>query len=189
MNTGETKINQDVKVEGATVQYITGPAEAMMESMVGRAKIKGEWAIFPGFEIGIQSLEIIRDHVPSYSPDKDKRSSQQILRDNFGDKFDLLISVPNPRGAERAMIWYLTPEEFELAHEWELIEQGMQEDVKGLAITEEGEFRAVTVNALQRPPFRVDKVVYSDEYVPYVAPVDQMHQIADESREQFLEKK
>ena len=84
------------------------------------------------------------------------------------------------------MIWYLTPEEFDLAHKGELIEEGMQEDLKGLAVTEEGEFKSVIVNGLQRPPFEVDHVVYKDVYVPYVAPVDQMHKFADESRDKFL---
>ncbi len=184
MADSKTKINQDVNIKNATVQYLTGPAEPMMESMVGRAKIKGEWAILPGFEIAIQTLDQIRNDIPPNSPDE--LSAQAIIRRNFGDTFDLLLTIPNPRGAERAMIWYLTPDEFALAHEWELIEQGMQEDIKALAITEDGEFRAVTVNGLQQPPFIVDRVVYSDTYKPYVAPVDQMHKIADESRENFL---
>jgi hypothetical protein len=180
----ESKVNQDVDIPGATVQYMTGPAPEMMKSMVGRDRIKGEWGILPGIELAIQKLHQIRDTVPPHSPDG--RSSQQIIRDGFGDSFDLYLNVPNPRGSSRAMIWYLTQQEFDLAHKWELIEEGMQEDLKGLAITEDGEFRSVTVNGLQRPPFVVDHVVYRDAYVPYIAPVDQMHKIADESREKFL---
>lgn len=188
MSDTASKINTEVDHPGATIQYLTGPAEPMMESMVGRAKIKGEWAVLPGFEIGIQSLDLIRDHVPDHSPDK--RSAQEIIRSGFGDVFDLLLSIPNPNGSERAMVWYLTPEEFALAHEWELIEQGMQEDVKALAITEsDGQFRAITVNALQVPPFKTDRVEYKDTYVPYVAPPEQMHKVADKSRKDFTKSK
>lgn len=185
MGKEKIKINQDVNFPGATIQYMTGPAPEMMKSMVGRDRIKGEWAVLPGIELAIQKLHQIRNTVPKHSPDK--RSAQQIIRDGFGDAFDLYLNIPNPEGSSRAMIWYLTPKEFALAHKWELIEEGMQEDVKGLAVTEEdGEFKSVTVNGLQRPPFEVDHVVYRDVYVPYVAPVDQMHKVADESRKKFL---
>lgn len=185
MSFTDTKVNQDVDIPGATIQYMTGPAPEMMKSMVGRDRIKGEWAILPGIELAIQKLHQIRNIVPAHSPDK--CSAQQIIRDGFGDSFDLYLNIPNPRGSSRAMIWHLTQTEFDLAHKWELIEEGMQEDLKGLAITESGDFKSVTVNGLQRPPFVVDHVVYRDVYVPYVASVDQMHKVADESREKFLE--
>ncbi|MFA5987540.1 MAG: hypothetical protein WC797_02735 [Candidatus Paceibacterota bacterium] len=185
MEDTELKINQDVDLPGATIQYMTGPAEKMMENMVGRNRIKGEYAILPGIELAIQKLDQIRDHTPEHSPDK--RSAQQIIRDGFGNSFDLILNIPNSKGSSRAMIWYLTKQEFDLAHKWELIEEGMQEDLKGLAVTEmDGEFRSVIVNGLQRPPFIVDHAVYRETFQAYVAPVDQMHKVAEESRENFL---
>ena len=105
MTTTETKINQDFDLPEATIQYMTGPAPEMMKSMVGRDRIKGEYAILPGIELAIQKLHQIRNTVPSHSPDK--RSAQQIIRDGFGDSFDLYLNIPNPRGSSRAMIWYL----------------------------------------------------------------------------------
>lgn len=184
MTVQPSKINQDVEVPGATIQYMTGPAEGMMESMVGRKRIKDEYAVLPGIELAIQKLHQIRAIHPPHSPDP--RSAQQVIRDNFGDSFDLILNIPNPRGSSRAMIWYLTPEEFALAHKWELIEEGMQEDLKCLAVTEDGNFKSVIVNGLQRPPFVIDHAVYRDTFQAYVAPVDQMHKFADESRESFL---
>ena len=180
-------INKDVERDDATVQYLTGPAEAMMEHMVGRKKIKGVWAILPGFELAIQPLDMIRDTVPEHSPDH--RSALEIIRDNFGNKFDLYLTVPNPDGAEEAVVWYLTESEFDLAHEWELIEQGMQEDIRVLTITRDGNFRAAIVNGLQTPVFMEREPVYMKHYSPYIAPVDKMHFTAKESRERFVRRR
>lgn len=181
----ESKVNQDIELAGATFQYMTGPDQGMMKSMIGRDKIKGELAVLPGLELGIQKIYEIRNTVPINSPDK--RSSQAIIRDNFDDNFELYLVRPNPKGASHAMIWSITPDEFKLAREWELVDQGMQEDLKALAITEDGKFRSVTVHGLQRPPFRVDRIAMKEGYSPFIVDPAQMLKEADKSREKFAE--
>jgi len=184
----ELKINQEVNKPGATIQYCTGPDEGMMKSMVGRDKIKGETVIFLGIGLGIQKIYQIRNTIPSNTPDPKKRSSQTIIRDGFNDNFELYLCIPDPKGSSHPTMWNLTQEEFDLAREWELVDQGMQEDLKGLAITDDGKFKACIGHGLQKMPFDFDRIILRDTYKPFIEDPVKMLEEADKSRDIFAER-
>lgn len=181
----KVKRNWDLDHPGATFQYVTGQHSEMIGKMVGRDQIKSEIGILiPGTELCIQKIPNIRDDVPENSPDT--RSSRQILTDNFDENFELYLVRPNPHNQSAGAIWYITPEEFDLARDWELVDYGCQEDFKTIAITSDGIFKAVVVHGLQKQPFNVDEVVNPETYSDFIVSKEKMLETAEKERLEYL---
>lgn len=159
----------------------------MMVHMVGRQDLKGEPGKLLGYELCIQKLENIRDIIPENSPVS--VSPREIIRQNFGDVFELFIARPKADGVVYGTIWDLTPEEIELVKEWEMVELGMQEEINAMAINNNGDIIAVETQAVMDPPAQIDRVVTEKDYPSYIAPKDKMLKIADETRKEYLKNK
>lgn len=156
----------------------------MMVHMVGREDLKGEPGKLIGYQLCVQSLDQIRDIIPSYSVLD--RSPQKIIRDTFGDKFDLYIAVAKPDAVAYGTIWDLTPEEIDLVKEWEMVDYGMQEEVEAMAMDSKGELIQVETQAVVDPPATYYAIIEDNDYPRYIADRTKMLKTADEVREKYL---
>lgn len=156
----------------------------MMIHMVGNQNLKGVKGKLIGYELCIQDLNQIRDEIiPPFDI-----SPRQIIKNGHGDSFKLYVTRPNPSAAAYGTIWDLTAEELELVKNWELVDFGMQEEVKAMAMDDNGNMIEVETQALMRDPREVEKIVSEENYEAYIAPKDKMLKIADEAREDFLKR-
>lgn len=160
----------------------------MMVHMVGRENIFGEPGKLMGYELCIQRGKQFRDEILKTSPLE--ISPRTLIVKSWGPEFEMYVSRPNPDGVIYGTIWDITPEEFELVREWEMVDYGAQEDVKGLAINSKGEIVEVITQSFLNPPIpEIDKVITGDNYEPYIASKEAMLKKADEVRFQYLDLK
>lgn len=151
-----------------------------MAHMVGNENLKGEPGKLIGYQLCIQSLDQIRDIIPPNSPLK--VSPREMIREGFGDKFDLFVAVQKPDAITYGTIWDLTPEEINLVKEWELVEYGMQEEVQAMAMTSDGQLIQVETQAVIDPPAKFYTTVEGNDYPRYIADRDKMLKVADQCR-------
>lgn len=160
--------------------YGSNSDKDMMAHMVGREDLKGKPGRLVGYQLCVQSLDQIRNVVPKNSPIK--ISPQQLIRQNYGDTFDLFIAVAKPDAVAYGTIWDLTLEEIDLVKEWELVEYGMQEEVQAMAMTFDEEIIQVETQAVVNPPAEFYAVIEGNDYPRYVADREKMLSEADKSR-------
>jgi hypothetical protein len=159
----------------------------MMENMVGRKNIKGEHAKLLGYEITIQKANQFRTDVSPTSPVPNTSPKDLILK-VWGPDFEMFTSRPNPKGVAYGTIWYLSPSEFELVREWEIVDFGCQEDAYGEAITDDGKKVRVITQSLLKPA-EIDRVISGDDYEPYIWNKKTMLEQADRVRKEYLNMK
>lgn len=153
----------------------------MMAHIVGRKNISGEPGKLIGYELCILKGKQFRDIIPKTSPLN--ISPRTLIVNSWGPDFKMYVSRPNPDGVIYGTIWDITPEEFELVREWELVDYGAQEDARGMAINSRGEIiEVITQSFLNSPIPEIDKVVVGDDYNPYIASKEAMLKKADEVR-------
>lgn len=160
--------------------YGSNSDKDMMMHMVGREDLKGEPGKLIGYQLCIQSLDQIRDIIPPNSPLK--VSPREMIREGFGDKFDLFVAIPKPDAVSYGTIWDLTPEEVDLVKNWELVDCGMQEEVQAMAMNSNGELIPVETQAVIDPPADYYVVIEGNDYPRYIADRDKMLKVADQCR-------
>lgn len=160
----------------------------MMSHMVGNKALKGEHGRLIGFEVCIQKPHHFRKDIPITSPlFKQKLTPEDIIISSWGPDFSMYVSRQNPTGVAYGTIWDLTPEEMALVTEWEMVEYGCQENVKGIAVTDDGRLVEVLTQSFANPAqAEVESVVLGDDYEPYIADKKAMLDKADKNRELFL---
>lgn len=164
--------------------YGSNADKDMMVHMVGRDDLKGEPGKLMGYQLCVQSLDQIRDIVPPTSPIKN--SPRDLIRRNFGDKFDLFVAVPKPDAVIYGTIWDLTPEEIDLVKEWECVDYGMQEEVKAMAMDSKEDLIQVETQAVVDPPADYYDVIEGNDYPRYIADKNKMLETADRVRLAYL---
>lgn len=152
----------------------------MMVHMVGRQNLKGEPGKLLDFELCVQKINQIRDKKPV--------SPREIVRDGFGDSFELFVARQKPGAEIKGTIWELTPEELELVKNWEMTELGMQEEINAKAVDSSGNTIDVETQAVIDPPPEIDRVISDPDYDPYVVTKEKMLSVADGVREDYLKK-
>lgn len=172
------------------VKYF-GPATnsdpEMMTHITGRHSILGEQGKLLGYDLCIQKINNIRDIVPKNSPLP--ISPREIIRKQFGDSFNLYVLRPNPQASIPGTIWDLTPEEIELVKEWEMVDYGMQEQIKTTAINSKGNPVEVEIQVLLNKPHEIDRIVDAETADLYIAPKKKMWAVADWVRREYLKSK
>jgi len=156
----------------------------MMAHMVGNPTLQGIPGKLYGYELCIQKIKHIRNDIPKNSPVS--ISPREMIQSGFGDNFELYISRPNPNGIITGTIWDLTPEELDLVREWELVDYGMQEEVKALASDLDGNLINVETQAVVNPPAEIDRIVNEENYPSYIVNKDKMLEVADKVRLDYL---
>lgn len=160
----------------------------MMAHMVGREDISGEPGKLIGYELCIQRGKQFRNEIPKTS--SLGISPRTLVVNSWGPEFKMYVSRLNPDGVIYGTIWDITPEEFELTREWEMVDYGAQEDAKGIAVNSKGEIIEVITQSFLNPPIpEIDKVITGENYEPYIASKEAMLKKADEVRLQYLDLK
>jgi hypothetical protein len=153
----------------------------MMAHMVGRPDLKGEPGKLLDYELCVQKLDQIRDGNPV--------SPREIVRNGFGNNFELFIARPK-KGAEiPGTIWNLTEPELELVKNWEMVELGMQEEVNARALDSKGNIISVETQAVVEPPALFDRIITGPDYEPYIVDKAKMLSVADFVRNDYLKPK
>lgn len=165
---------------------VTNGDPEMMYHMVGR-HLHGEPGTLKGYDLCIQKIHQIRNIIPKTSPLT--RSPQEIIRAQFGDSFELYVLRPNPKGEVPGTIWDVTPQEMELIREWEMVDYGMQEQIKVTALDSQGNPVEVEIQVLLDEPHEIDRVVNAEIADLYIAPKEKMWAVADWCREEYFKAK
>lgn len=162
---------------------VTNSDPEMMFHMVGR-RLHGEPGILKGYDLCIQKINHIRDIIPKNSPLS--ISPRELIRGHFGDNFELYVLRPNPDATIPGTIWDVTPLEMMLIKEWEMIDYGMQEQIKTTAFDSKGNPVEVEIQALLDESHEIDRVVNAETADLYIGPKEKMWEIADSCREDYL---
>ena len=166
--------------------YGTNKDLSMMQHMVGRNDLYGEAGVLLDYELAIQSFDQIRGEIIGGSPTP--VSPRQIIEEGFDNTFELFVARPKKGAKCHGTIWHLTPLEFELTREWELVDFGMYEDAEGVAINEKGEEFNVVTQALINKPDDVDRIIEGSDYQAYLVPEDKILAKADQVREGYYKR-
>lgn len=174
-------------MSNTTVKYFAYGSNRNLEmiaAIIGRHKIVGEKAVLPGFELCIQKIDQIASAVLPDAPAP--ISPQKTIRDIFGDDFELYIMRINPKGKVHGTIWDISPEEREMVRDWEMLDYGMQNDVKSQAINTDGKKIDVVAEGLTNREIEVDRVVEGDQYDDFIVSKQKIIDVANKSRQEYL---
>lgn len=166
--------------------YGTNRDHDMMAAMIGRDHLEGVKATLPGYELVIQDLEHISDKVLPTAPVP--RSPREIMGTALGKKAKLYIIRPNPKSFTHGTIWQITDEEYEMVRDWELLDFGMQEDLKAEAQTEFGKKIQVQTHGSSNPELPMDTAVEGATYQDYIVPKEEILKTARRVHQEFLDR-
>lgn len=167
--------------------WATNSDPEMMYHMVGRKGIKSVPATLLGYEACIQKSRDMRSEIPENSISK--QPPKKIIISGWGEDFNMYVTRPNPNAKIKGVIWDITEVELELVKEWECTEYGLQDEVQGIAVDEQGSRVQVDVQTLTKPTDKVYKVLGEDNFDLYIAPKEEMWKMADGIRVRYLERK
>ena len=136
----------------------------------------------------IESLDVPYEVSYRRNPSFEK-SPREIIKNGFGNSFKLYVIRPKDGKSVHGTIWNLTREEFERTRNWELVDFGMQEDAKGMAVDSKGKQVQVETQALLKEPREIESIIEGDNYDPYIAPREAMLKTADEVLKDYLKRK
>lgn len=158
----------------------------MMAAIIGRKNIVGEPGKLIGYELCIQKVE----HIPgvSLATAPTELSPREIVTKVFDENFELYIIKPNANAETYGTIWQLNPEEYELVREWELLEFGMQEDIRAMALDSKGSVVNIVTHGSLSTSTPIDRCVAGDTYEDYIVPKKDILQVAERVRSEYIER-
>ena len=166
--------------------YGTNRDRDMMAAMIGRNNLSGTKGIIFDYELAIQNLEHIPDKILSTAPAP--RSPREIMKTALGDNAKLYIIRPKSGAITHGTIWQITPEEYEMVRDWELLDFGMQEDMKVLGQTEADEKLTVQTHGSNNPNLSIDIAIDGNDYEDYVVPKEKILETARRVNKEFRER-
>lgn len=155
----------------------------MMVSMIGRDNIEGSPGMLKGHELCIQKVNDIYGEIKEGAPSE--ISPRKIIEKAFGPTFELFVTRPNADGETYGTIWKITPEEYEYVRNWELLDFGMQEDIKAIATNEKEQIINVQTHGLLDPKGPINRVIKGGDYEDYLVPKKDILKIAEEEYASF----
>ncbi len=158
---------------------------AMLAAIIGRDEIEGIKGKMLGHELCIQKLNNIPDLVLPTAPVP--QSPRFILQREFGDNFELYVTRPKTDGVTYGMIWQITPAEYKLMLDWEMVEFGLQDDISAVAIDERGQLINVITPGSLNPNLPVDVVITDEKYDDYIVDKQHILDVANRSREEYYQ--
>ncbi|OGZ62510.1 MAG: hypothetical protein A3H51_01675 [Candidatus Spechtbacteria bacterium RIFCSPLOWO2_02_FULL_38_8] len=167
--------------------YGANMTREMMAWITGNENLKGHPAKIRGFKLGVQKLNQIPSEVSQTS--SAPVSPQQILRENWGENFESYVMFrADPDSEVAGTIWELTNYERELVRNWELIDFGWYEDLRGVRTNiQEGEEVVIETEVL-RENQEIDRQVDGLKYEPFLMPQSEFKRIAERERGEYLER-
>lgn len=166
--------------------YGTNRDRDMMVAMIGRNNLSGAKGVIFDYELVIQDLEHIPDRVLSTAPAP--RSPREIMKTALGDNAKLYIIRPKSVAITYGTIWQITPEEYEMVRDWELLDFGMQEDMQVLGQTETGEKITVQTHGSNDPNLLMSVVIEGENYEDYLVPKEKILETARQVNNEFRER-
>jgi len=166
--------------------YGTNRTLDMMAAIIGRKEIEGIYGKLLGFELCIQKIDDIPDKILQTAPFPS--SPRKIISECFNNDFELYIIRPREKAITYGIIWKITQQEYELVRDWELLEFGMQEDVKAVAIDAKGKIINVITHGSLSSKMPMDRVVEGNDYEDYLVPKKDILEVAEKSRKEYLER-
>lgn len=148
----------------------------MMAAIIGRDNLSGIRGIIFNYELVIQNIEHIPDKILSTAPVA--HSPRGIMKRSLGDKAKLYIIRPRHGAITYGTIWQITPEEYEMVRNWELLDFGMQEDMQVVAQTETGKKIMVQTHGSNDPCLQMSKVIEGEGYQDYIVPKEKIFRTA-----------
>jgi hypothetical protein len=166
--------------------YGANSQREMMEAITGNKNLAGQPGVLKGFKLCIQKIDQVPDSVFPGSPAP--VSPKKILKDSWGEDFETYIIKPGEETDEvTGTIWELTPLERELVRDWELVDFGWYKDMKGKAVTLDGEDIVVQTEGL-REGQEIDREVNDKNYKPFLNRLEDFQRVAEKSRREYLER-
>ena len=166
--------------------YGTNRDHDMMAAMIGRENLLGEPGKLLGYELCVQTLDdipgVVAENAPAFL------SAREIVERVLGPSFELYIIRPSPGSVAYGTIWHITVDELKLVHEWELLDFGMQEKIRAVAINLKGETIHVETHGSLDPSTPVDRVVQGNDYVDYLISKEDILRVANGVRLEYFER-
>lgn len=166
--------------------YGTNRDHDMMVAMIGRDNLSGVKGIIFNYELVIQDLEHIPDRTLSTAPAP--RSPREIMRTALGDNAKLYIIRPKSGAITYGTIWQITPEEYEMVRDWELLDFGMQEDMRVSGQTETSEKITVQTHGSNDPNLPMSEIIKGEDYQDYIVPKGEILETARRVNKEFRER-
>lgn len=166
--------------------YGTNRDHDMMAAMIGRDNLSGVRGIIFDYELVIQNLEHISDKILPTAPVA--RSPREIMKTALSDNAKLYIIRPKSGAITYGTIWQITPDEYEMVRDWELLDFGMQEDMQILGQTETGEKTTVQTHGSNDPDLPMSIVIEGGDYQDYVVPKEKILETARQVNKEFRER-
>ncbi|MDZ4385529.1 MAG: hypothetical protein U0944_03890 [Candidatus Moranbacteria bacterium] len=166
--------------------YGTNRDLEMMAAMIGRRDIEGKKGRLLSFELCIQKASDIADKILETAPTK--TSPREIVTSTFDENFELYIIRPKENAITYGTIWKLTKEEYGLVRDWELLDFGMQEDIKAVAMDEDGKVINVITHGSMSPNMPASRVIEGPDYEDYIVPKEAILKVAADDYEKHIKK-
>ena len=161
--------------------YGANSQREMMEAITGNKKLVGQPGVLKGYKLCVQKMNQVPDSVFPNSPVP--VSPKQILKESWGDDFETYIIKPGRETDEvSGMIWTLTPLERELVRDWELVDFGWYKDIKGKAVTKDGQEVDIQTEGF-REGQEVDREVYGTNYPSFLNKLGDFQRVAEKHEE------
>ena len=157
-----------------------------IRALLGRRKLVYEDAVLQGYELCVQRVEQVSDSVPLSSPLN--VSPRKLLEKTYSPDYELYTIRPHTGVTVSGIIWYISPEEYEVWREIELIDYGLSEDITAKAITENGDVITVKTYGLIKNAVNISKVIDSS-YIRENIPTRKKLQHKRQIRLDYLERK
>ncbi len=165
--------------------YGTNRDHDMMAAMIGRDSLEGAKGIVRDYELVIQGLEHIPDKILPTAPAP--KSPREIMGSSLSADARLYIIRPKKGAVTYGTIWQITPKEYEIVRDWELLDFGMQEDMKVEAETETGEKMIAQTHGSTDPNLPIIETVEGPDYEDYLVPKDMILSVARQVNKEFLD--
>jgi hypothetical protein len=166
--------------------YGTNRDRDMMVAMIGRESLAGRPGRLRNYQLCIQTLNEIPEVVAETAPAP--LSPRAIVEQALGSSFELYIVRPKSSEVTYGTIWDITQDELALVYEWELLDFGMQDEIRAVAIDLEGEAIHIHTHGLLTPDVRVDRVVAGGDYSDYLIKKEDIIGISNRVRLEYLER-
>lgn len=166
--------------------YGTNRDHDMMAAMIGRNNLSGTRGVISDYELVIQNLEHISNKILPTAPVP--RSPREIMKTALSDDAKLYIIRPKTGATTYGTIWQITPREYEMVRDWELLDFGMQEDMKVSAQTENGKKITVQTHGSNDPNLLIAIAIKGGDYENYLVPKEKILETARRVNNEFRER-
>lgn len=148
--------------------------------------VAGQHAILQGYNLCIQELCHVPDSVLSTSPIP--MSPMKILETAWQANFKSYNLVKGKKDSKVAgMVWKLTPKEWDLIKEWELVKFGWSKVITTKALTKEGKKIDVVTTGIRRGQ-GFDKIVNGKKYKTFPVPIRDLKRAIRKCRKEYFER-